>query len=269
MALYYCEQYSHKYDVLYWINADSDLSIHESFLNIAHELKIQTNDENGKQIDIKDLIQNIYKHHWQKQILIIFDDLQNEEQISFFYPHSNPHSVKCLITSQSDRWSSDIIKHTLNTFTEEISREFLKENIPLEPDDYKHVKEIVTKVQGLPLALQLIIAYIKKHKISTADYNKLLDENSNQLIIKDFDARCGRTVNACFQIAIHKIRENENNFVLKLLYTMSMMDGKKMERNLLLRLVNEINDFSVEEALQVLEGYSLIKIILTFIQCIH
>ena len=255
LTLRLCQQFKPVFVNIIWINADTKSSIETSYFELAEHLQM------NKSMDIKTLINQVNKYLTQKDTLLIFDNLKNEDVVSAYLPKCiSISTMRYLITSQSNDWSSDFTKYPLEVFSPDVSCSFIKDNISSDSYDEDSTKAFTCKLGCHPLALQLSISYIKKHGLPTGEFNKLLTGTLHHFINKPFSSRYGKNIHAAFSIALQELSMSENDHVVPLLYLLAFLDGRSIARELLMHVQRPAeNSENVKKALKEIEDYSFIR----------
>ena len=254
MAIQYCHQKANRYDAINWLNAESTYTLSTGFRCISQHLGIPLADDDN----IKSLVRNLTTHYRDKNVLFVLDNVNGEDSISdCIYPESR--NIKFLFTSQSNTWPTNVNKHELDLFTEDIAMNLIQLGIKSDLFCLEHCKQIVKKFGYLPLAIQLTLCYMQKFEMSTYQYNILLNEEFERLRHRVFNLRNAKSINVSFSIMIENIKKVEKDKgIIELARIISYLDGKEISENLLMHV--DLEDGSnVKNALKILTGYSLIK----------
>jgi hypothetical protein len=270
LVLYYAYLYAAEYNNnVLWINCDTKASLFESFLKLAHKLDIKTKGEIGEDKAIEIVVEDIYEYFSNSKSLFIFDNAENYREIEFFLPKlmvgNRPHII---ITSRYQNWENTASVIPLNVFTEQETLDFLKKALKIDTiSQDKEIKELHRLLQGLPLALQQAIAYIKVQQLSDSfdieAYLSLYKEESKKLL--DFDFRDFindpylKTTYTTWQITLNKIKEIDRvgNIAIEVLESMSFMASEELHVKIFDGYYN-MGDLRV--ALHLLREYSMISI---------
>ena len=254
MAIQYCHQKANSYDAINWLNAESTYTLSTGFRCISQHLGIPLADDDN----IKSFVRNLTTHYRAKNVLFVLDNVKGEDSIfDCIYPES--HNIKFLFTSQSNTWPTNVNKHELDLFTEDIAVNLIQSGIKSDLFCLEHCKQIVEKFGYLPLAIQLALCYMQKFEMSTSQYDILLNEEFERLRHRVFNLRNAKSINISFSIMIENIKKVEKDKgIIELARIISYLDGKEISENLLMHVDLE-DGFNVKDALKLLTGYSLIK----------
>lgn len=171
-AVQYYKQY---YNDVIWINAESYKTLVESFCILAKgKLKIKTETAEGKERDIRYIVQDVYKYFRNEKILFIFDNAvqmgsaekKNNGIMGFLPQTCYVSKFYVLITSRNQRWHN-IEKLSLSTFHEKEATELIKRELKItNKSQDREIKQLAETLGYFPLALQQAIAYIKDERIT-------------------------------------------------------------------------------------------------------
>ncbi|WP_353273619.1 tetratricopeptide repeat protein [Wolbachia endosymbiont (group A) of Agelastica alni] len=227
LARKYISEHNKDYDNnIIWVNADNYLTIAESFRRLAQDkLRISTLDENGKEKEIKLIVEDVYRFFAKRhrRSLFVFDNAGKHkvvgegEGVDKFLP-SGPNKPHVLITSRDQEWG-EIKSLSLGVFTEEEAVEFIRKALKIEDGSQEsEIKNLAETLHRLPLALQQAVAYINKEnqgkwsneKFTISNYLELYKGKANELLNKasgeTYD-RYTETVMTTWQITIDKIKQ--------------------------------------------------------------
>ncbi len=173
---YACEYKEHYDGNLVWVNAGTQKDLEESFKGLAKELnrrlpegsKIFITDEDTEQEKgIRSIIKSVYRYFKDVKSLFIFDNAREYKDISKFLPLSLYPDYKkpyVLITSRDNKWEArgDIEVIKLDIFNKTEALGFIKKSLNIDdPLQDKEIKELMEKLQYLPLALKQVVVYIR------------------------------------------------------------------------------------------------------------
>ena len=182
LAVEYAYRYKDEYpNGVIWINADQDI---DAQLTELAEKACWTapGSEHKYKLDIAKQRLRSYS-----DCLIIFDNLEDVDNIKEYLPEpaANPH---VLVTSRTEQPGFNPIP--LDILNEELSLKMLIQEAGREPKDDAEVeasKDIVKKLDGLPLALELAGAYLHyRQTISWQQYRELLDQSLKDALTRKF-----------------------------------------------------------------------------------
>ncbi|MES2141710.1 MAG: NB-ARC domain-containing protein [Pseudomonadota bacterium] len=222
LALRYAQLHATDYDNnVLWINSETEADISRSFLKLATQLDIETKSKYIESKDIETIVEEVYGYFSDRKSLFIFDNVENYLELEKFLPKlmiGNKPNV--LITSRYKNWKNAAAVISLDVFTEQESLELVKQGLTI-TDDFQDakIKELNNLLQGLPLALQQAIAYIRNQRninseFSVENYLEIFKEKSKAIL--DFNFRFYsndpylKTVYTTWQVTLDIIRREGN-----------------------------------------------------------
>lgn len=167
LALRYAQLHAADYDHnVLWINAETQENIDSSFRRLGARLGLRTKDRYDQDLDIFDIVATVYEYFSDRKSLFIFDNVENYRAIEAYFPKiMRGNRPILLITSRYSHWHEIASVLSLDVFTERESEELIKRSLAIydrAQDD--NIRELNQLLQGLPLALQQALAYIKQNR---------------------------------------------------------------------------------------------------------
>lgn len=270
LALRYAQQYAESYDHnLIWINAETKNDILQCLYKLAVQLEINIKDKYGNQKDVSELMHEIYTYFSDEKSLFIFDNVENYKEFSDLIPKVlKGNTPTILITSRYSNWKNIASVLSIDIFTEQEAKEFIKKELSIETDQQEvPIKELITLLQGLPLAFQQAVAYIDLQRNVHSDY--CISDYINQYKIKsqemlDFDFfnyindPYAKTVFVTWKITLDKIKQNLliGEKALEILNIMAYLHPDSIANALFLPLENPEK---LTSAIHLLRSYTMIN----------
>ncbi|MFZ0218595.1 MAG: NB-ARC domain-containing protein [Candidatus Aquirickettsiella sp.] len=270
LALRYAQQYADIYDHnVIWINAETKNDIWQCLRKLATQLDINIKDSYGNLKDTGELTQEIYHYFSAEKSLFIFDNVENYQEFSGFFPKVlKGNTPTLLITSRYSNWKNIAPVLSIDTFTEQEAQEFIKTELLIENDQQDgKIRELMILLQGLPLALQQAVAYIDVQRNVNNDYR--ISDYINQYKLKsqeilNFDFfnysndPYAKTVFLTWQITLDKIKQDLliGEKALEILNIMAYLHPDSIANALFLPLENPEKLVS---AIHLLRSYSMLN----------
>jgi tetratricopeptide (TPR) repeat protein len=187
---------------IFWVLADSDINIDNSFITIADELKLPRPNDQKPEDTVKQ-VQAWLKNNpnW----LVIFDNLENLATLKKYLP--TPAKGKVLITTRlaDTEYLANI---EIKKFGELDGVKFLlncaKITAPT-ANDRQFAAKLVQELDGLPLALEQAGAYIAKAPLSIQRYLQLYRVSA--LLAKPSGSSIHDTVTVTFKLLFDKLKK--------------------------------------------------------------
>ncbi len=165
LAVEYAHTYKDSYDGIVWLTIDQDID--EQLIELAEKSKWV-----NKEVDINVKLSKAQEGYAAlENTLLIYDNVENVEEIEPLFPKSSTNHI--LVTSRSPIQKFTSIP--LDTLNEENSIKLLESESQrkIKDDELPDVKMLVTKLEGLPLALEMAGAYVSFLECSWQEYWKL------------------------------------------------------------------------------------------------
>ena len=187
LALEYTYQHAFDYRAVFWVAAETIDTIDSSFTTIAEQLQLPEHEEKDRQKIIKAVLRWFATH---KEWLLIFDNVEALSLIKPFLPAARQGAI--LITTRLH--SLDGFAHTLELppLTREEGIQFLlqrtRRSSTHSPSEQHSIellsaaKTLVEMMDGLPLALDQVGAYVERTGCSLTDYLSMYQNHHVQLL---------------------------------------------------------------------------------------
>ena len=277
LAREYINEHSQDYDNnVIWIDAESEVTLKESFRRLAEDkLRISTKNVDGKEKDIKSIVEEVYKFFSKRKSLFVFDNAEKGEDFNKFLPlrvlKSEDKKPYIVITSRNKEWERGIEVIELKELKLEDAIEFVKKGLSISEEDKsqdKKIESLVKELQLFPLAVQQAIAYIEDQRVTgefeindyLTEYKKKTKELLSSKVFRGIDNDYTKTTFTTWQITIDKIRSDEQNgqLALKILDVIAYLAPEKINRGMLLDLADS-NEEQLKTAVRLLVKYSMVN----------
>ncbi|KAI0965360.1 hypothetical protein F4678DRAFT_485319 [Xylaria arbuscula] len=258
-ALAYTYAFGHRFQAIFWLQAETTVRLTESFGLIAPKLKLQRlltpqssyNSSNSSESDVflsrVDLARE-WLERTDKPWLIIFDNVEYITPIDAFIPRNSTRPGCILITTQhpdTKQLSSVFHRLYLSSFDPRNGAELLYRYLSRDPEDSAEglvASEISQFVGGLPLAIAVMGGYINSSGITLSEFlvhlkrsSRLWSRHLNRNYVQDYDY----TLGAVFDLAISELGEQP----LKLIYLLAYLNPDGIPEEM---LVTSHKDKSLE-----------------------
>ncbi|WP_342228310.1 NB-ARC domain-containing protein [Rickettsiella endosymbiont of Rhagonycha lignosa] len=275
LALRYAELYARDYDYnVLWISAETKENLAYSFQKLANKLQLIITDSYGSKKDLEEIVDAVYEYFSDRKSLFIFDNVENYRAITNYLPKTMlGNKPTLLITSRYYNWENVASVLSLGVFTEQETEELIKKSLDLSDNtENEKIKELNKLLQGLPLALQQALAFIKLKQntdanFSLEDYIKLYKEKCQLLLNFDFSNYSNdlylQTVYTTWLITLEKIRSHAvGEDAIEALYIMAYLDPDNISITKFYYL-NHINCnlklYDLDAIMHLLTSYSMIN----------
>lgn len=193
VALEYAYRYAQHYQALFWIEAETVESVLSSMQRLAEVLQLPDPQLADQHRLVTAIHQWLVSHH---QWLLIWDHLEELDLLQRFLPPTQHGSI--LITTRSQALGSLAQELLLPPMTLEEGSLFVlrrakvlpltateeqrKQLVQQVPAEFAAVRELVTTMGGLPLALDQAGAYIEETRCSFSSYLKRYEHQRTPLL---------------------------------------------------------------------------------------
>jgi hypothetical protein len=274
LALRYAELYAKDYDHnVLWINAENLKYLEFSFNKLAVKIGLATRNRYDQEMSLIEIVEAVYEYFSDRKSLFIFDNVEDYQAIKDYLPKSmlgNKPTV--LMTSRFHHWENIASVLSLNVFSEKETEELIKKSLDLQENQNKKIQELNELLQGLPLALQQAIAYIKlrrnmEESFSLDHYINLFKIKSKALLDFNFSSYSNdpylKTVFTTWLITLDKIKKEPlGNEAIEVLNILAYLYPDNIS-NKKIYYFNHINDRLTHENLDfimhLLMSYSMIN----------
>jgi len=258
-ALEYAYRYAHKYEIIWWVAAESEITISASYRKFAESMELITADVLDDRIVTRAVITWLESNDkW----LFIYDNVEDIADDTPWLPKGN--SGNMLITTRNNHLRAGK-RVEIDVFAEDEAVAFL-EGRTGRKGDLDNALTLAKRLGCLPLALEQAAAYIHTNGISYADYVSLFAEYGLKMLDDMYDVRQYTSpITTTTEISIDKIDMPEARQLLNLCAYLAPEDiDKKLFSNnaeLFPPQLQEIvkNRLTFNNAWRQLTRYSLIK----------
>jgi len=183
LAVEYAYRYRHDYpNGVIWLTADQDIDA--QLVDLAVKARwVAQESENSFKLEIA-------RHRLRSyaDCLIVFDNLEQMVDIQNYLPE-HPAEPHILVTSRTEQ--PDFTYVPINVLNSAQSLQLLTQEAGREPKtavEQEAAQEIADTLGGLPLALELAGAYLRRRPVSWSDYLSLLQCNLKEALPQRFSS---------------------------------------------------------------------------------
>ncbi|KAH7028080.1 uncharacterized protein B0I36DRAFT_146973 [Microdochium trichocladiopsis] len=246
LAIEYLHKYKGEYSAVFWIEAETPGVAAESFGSILDNLdpaeKLVAN-EDARVFQTRE-----YLTKTDRRWLIVFDNVSSWKSIARYVPRNLMRTQgSVLITTRTalfplvHRYQN---QHAieLQPWPPEHGRQFLMTSIHPKlkkhdvhaHEDFPYAEQVLKVVGGLPLAISMIVGYVKVSRTTLADFLEMWEEKEQQNRRKKRNVDIGETdidstIDSLWTIGIREVRMNSR----RLLDIMSFLDPERIQKALL------------------------------------
>ncbi|KAI1378147.1 hypothetical protein F4677DRAFT_414521 [Hypoxylon crocopeplum] len=228
-ALAYANKYQDDYDAEFWVRAESDLSLNQSFSSIAINLGLTSLSARTSPIEVRGMVL-LWLRNCGRPWLVIFDNVENINLVREFMPMS-PGSV--LVTTRSPNIASsarvspqrvlqlkalnDVESWSMFSAMLRGQHRLWKTGIPTPDSEVNAAKDLLGRLGGLPLGIRQMAALIRKKAMTVEKFLRwyLREAGNTKRIIggKDFevDPDYPFAVETVWTISFNDLEESQRN----------------------------------------------------------
>ncbi|MGI6634222.1 MAG: metallophosphoesterase [Christensenellales bacterium] len=199
IALEYTLQNGHLYDAIWWVNAENDLAIINSYRGFLQKKGMIQKDAPYKSEEILQLIKGWMKENdnW----LFLYDNAESEKDLTPYLPRVNTGHI--LITTQDWNWRNSK-RIWVDVFKPQEAVDFFNRfDLKGSPKD---AGDLAKALGYLPLALDQAAAYMLVHNKTYQEYHDLFQKYRLEALEKaDYKSADGKTVATTWHMALKKM----------------------------------------------------------------
>ncbi|MFD0520096.1 FxSxx-COOH system tetratricopeptide repeat protein [Paractinoplanes durhamensis] len=200
MAIEYAYRYRAAYDVVAWLNADTDESLEGSLRDLGARLHLQSEQSGAgyARAVVQELSRD--KRRW----LLIFDNADEPETVRDFMPHGPGH---VLITSRNKGWDEQTQSSVqVDVFTRDESIDHLIQRQKAGTMSREDADLVADQLADLPIAVAAAAAWLAETATPVADYlAQIQDEGPSASLLATTDRSIART----WDLSLNRLRERE------------------------------------------------------------
>jgi tetratricopeptide (TPR) repeat protein len=178
MAVEYAWRYLADYELVWWIPADQPDLVWSTLAGLAAKFGLPPATTTGVEDAANAVLEALRRGTPYSRWLLIFDNADQPEDINRVVPRG-PGQV--LITSRNHRWEGVVETVPVDVFTRKESVRFLNKRVP-KAINAEDADRLADGLGDLPLALEQAGALQAETGMSVAEYLRLLNERTSQLL---------------------------------------------------------------------------------------
>ncbi|MFI6070545.1 FxSxx-COOH system tetratricopeptide repeat protein [Actinoplanes sp. NPDC051343] len=200
LALEYAYRYRAAYDVVAWLNADSEESLESSLHDLGEMLGLQSEQVGADYA--RAVVQELSRD--KRRWLLIFDNADEPEAIRIYLPHGPGH---VLITSRNTSWGEQTQSVPVDVFTREESIDHLVQRVErvgtLSREDADLVAE---QLADLPIVIAAAAAWLAETLTPVAEYLELIREEGPSAALS---ATTDRSIARTWDLSLNRLRDRD------------------------------------------------------------
>ena len=203
IAVEYVYRHHTKYDIVWWVNAETEVTIQTTFALLAEELELVQKDAREQEIKVQAALKYLNQNpRW----LLIFDNVESGDAIYAYRPQHHQGHVIITTRNQSLQGAGENIK--IDSWTNEEAQQFVKTRI--NNANQNDINDLCEVLGNLPLAMEQAVSYIVASGLPISDYIELFNKNQQKYLSKSSIPKeeYNETVATTWTLAIQKIQES-------------------------------------------------------------
>ncbi len=202
VAVEYALRYRERYDVVWWVRAESPLTLLDDFAALADALVLPEREEREQDARAAAVTAWFESHpRW----LLVFDNAPSPDAVRGVMPHGRSGHV--LITSrQHGGWRGIADPLVIDVWTREESLGFLRQRTG--DRDRDSAESLAEALGDLPLALEQAAAYMDSAQISLAGYQRRLQSQAPTLFERGRPSDHEHTIATTWELAFAQLEED-------------------------------------------------------------
>lgn len=247
IAIEYMHKYKGEYSAVFWIEAETPGVCAESFGSILSRL--EPSEKSIANEDAQIFQTREYLTKTDRRWLIIFDNVSSWKSIARYVPRNLMRTQgSVLVTTRTALFPSNHRSYQnqhaveLLPWPPEHGRQFLMTSIHPRltsqdvqfHEDFPFAEQVLNVVGGLPLAISMIVGYVKVSRCTLADFLEMWEEKEQLQRRRRRNVDMGETdidatIDSLWTIGIREVRMNSR----RLLDVMSFLDPERIQKALL------------------------------------
>lgn len=276
LALAYCYAHLDDYDLIQWLNADSELGLGESVMELVRRLKLIAPNVTDQQVAIQAMQQ--FLSQTDQRWLLVYDNVDQitPKQLMPYLPHAGNGHV--LITSRNPNYGGVGKVLEMDLFTQAEAVEFLLQRQGLKAErkskEWDEAAALAEELGRFPLALEHAAGYVVSTGSSYAAYQRLFTSRQAELWNRtEAPDSYHATITTTWELAFAEVKKTPG--ALDLLNLCCFLDPESIPLALIKQIELETSDFlqnpdvllaqvvadelALNDAIGALRRYSLIQ----------
>jgi tetratricopeptide (TPR) repeat protein/pimeloyl-ACP methyl ester carboxylesterase len=198
LAVEYAHRYADDYKLVWWIHADEPNSISQQLARLAMRLRLPQSTDSERSVAALEYL----RHH--SNWLLVFDNAENERDISSLIPSGNGHVV---ITTRKTTFGSLGKTISIDVLKREESVTFLARRIAgVNKDKCSQLAEVLG---DLPLALEQAAAYLDTTRMPLGTYLSLWKTRSEELLARGQVVGHDHTIATVWDLSVERVAREQ------------------------------------------------------------
>ncbi|MDX3663067.1 FxSxx-COOH system tetratricopeptide repeat protein [Streptomyces sp. ID05-26A] len=171
LVVEYVHRHAGDYDMVWWISAEHQATVHHAFVELAKRMNIQAS---SAEIAVPAVLEALRVSESHRRWLLVFDNAERPDSIRGFLPGGRGH---VLITSRNPFWEGVARPVRVGLFTRAESRELLRRRgVDIDAD------ELAEALGDLPAAVDQVGSWLSRTGTSVSECLRLLAGDGTALL---------------------------------------------------------------------------------------
>ena len=198
LVVEYAHRYADDYKLVWWMHADEPNSISQQLARLAMRLQLPQSTDSERSVAALEYL----RHH--SNWLLIFDNAENERDISPLIPSGNGHII---ITTRKTTFGSLGKTISIDVLKREESVAFLARRISgVNKDESGQLAEVLG---DLPLALEQAAAYLDTTRMPLGTYLSLWKTRSEELLARGQVMGHDHTIATVWDLSVERVAREQ------------------------------------------------------------
>lgn len=220
----YIYRHATEYEVVWWIPAEHTTQIRASFVELAKKLGIPISSSAETAADA--VLEALRNGEPYSRWILVFDNAERPEVVRPFLPAGFGHVV---VTSRNSEWAGVARTVEVDLFTRDESIELLRRRGGDISDS--DADKLAEALGDLPLAVEQAASWRAQTGMPVAEYLRLLDENSAELLKAGATGDYELPVAAAWNVPLNRLRTDRRE-ALELLQVCAFFGPEPISRSL-------------------------------------
>ncbi|MFD7654740.1 FxSxx-COOH system tetratricopeptide repeat protein [Actinosynnema sp. NPDC059797] len=205
----YIYRHASEYDVIWWISAERQEQIKQSFVELAKRLGVAV--AGSAETAVPAVLESLRRGEPYARWLLVFDNADRPQDVRRYFPAGVGHIV---VTSRNSEWGGYARPVEVDLFTREESVELLHRRGG-DLDDAE-ADALAEALGDLPLAVEQAAAWRAQTGMQVSEYLELLEQNRTELLETGTTGEDQLPVAAAWNVPLNRLK-NDHRAALQLL----------------------------------------------------
>lgn len=203
LAVEYTYQKQHRYQIIWWINAENIATVRASLSALADRLTIPASP--NMELRIRALLDHLATtlQNW----LLVYDNATDPNELASLMPGANVVGDlgHVIVTTRNTGWASEGATLELDVFSRAESLQLLQLRLPSTTD--QEADDLAEKLDDLPLALEQAASWLLTMPSSVDEYLQELEQSATTLLAEGRPREYNGTVLTVVSLALPQLAE--------------------------------------------------------------